>query len=110
MERAEVYSRLADVFRDVFDREVALADETTAADVPGWDSLNHITLIGAVEDEFDVELGQEASKYIEFQPSESSVFRMKITGESLGMRKTVECECYYNGKDKKVRYVKWKED
>ncbi len=54
MERAEVYSRLADVFRDVFDREVALADETTAADVPGWDSLNHITLIGAVEDEFDV--------------------------------------------------------
>ena len=54
MERAEVYSRLADVFRDVFDREVALTDETTAADVPGWDSLNHITLIGTVEDEFDV--------------------------------------------------------
>lgn len=54
MERAEVYSRLADVFRDVFDREVALADETTAADVPGWDSLNHITLIGTIEDEFDV--------------------------------------------------------
>ena len=54
MERAEVYSRLADVFRDVFDREVALADETTAAYVPGWDSLNHITLIGTVEDEFDV--------------------------------------------------------
>ena len=54
MERAEVYSRLADVFRDVFDREVARADETIAADVPGWDSLNHITLIGTVEDEFDV--------------------------------------------------------
>ena len=54
MERAEVYSRLAEVFRDVFDREVALVDETTAADVPGWDSLNHITLIGTVEDEFDV--------------------------------------------------------
>ena len=54
MERAEVYLRLAEVFRDVFDREVALVDETTAADVPGWDSLNHITLIGTVEDEFDV--------------------------------------------------------
>ena len=54
MERAEVYSRLTDVFRDVFDREVALVDATTAADVPGWDSLNHITLIGTVEDEFDV--------------------------------------------------------
>ena len=54
MERSEVYSRLAGVFCDVFDREVALADETTAADVPGWDSLNHITLIGTIEDEFDV--------------------------------------------------------
>ena len=54
MNRTEVYPRLAAVFKDVFDREVALADETTAADVPGWDSLNHITLIGTVEDEFDV--------------------------------------------------------
>ena len=54
MERTEVYSRLKDVFQDVFDREVELTDETTAAEVPGWDSLNHITLIGTVEDEFDV--------------------------------------------------------
>ncbi len=54
MDRAEVYSRLKEVFKDVFDREVDLKDETTAADVPGWDSLNHITLIGTVEDEFDV--------------------------------------------------------
>ena len=54
MDRTEVYTRLALVFQDVFDREVALADETTAADVPSWDSLNHITLIGTVEDEFDV--------------------------------------------------------
>ena len=69
MERAEVYSRLADVFRDVFDREVALADETTAADVPGWDSLNHITLIGAVEDEFDVKFPMK------------DVVGMKIVGE-----------------------------
>ncbi len=54
MDRSEVYSRLTAVFQDVFDRAVALADETTAADVPGWDSLTHITLIGTVEDEFDV--------------------------------------------------------
>ena len=54
MNRTEVYTRLAVVFHDVFDREVVLADETTAADVPGWDSLNHITLIGTIEDEFDV--------------------------------------------------------
>lgn len=54
MTREEVFARLADVFRDVFDREVALTDATTAADVDGWDSLTHITLIGGVEDEFGV--------------------------------------------------------
>jgi hypothetical protein len=63
-----------------------------------------------VEDEFDVEIGQEAGNYLEFQPSETSLFKMKITGESFGMRKTVECECYLNTKDKKVRYTKWRED
>ncbi len=54
MDREEVYSRLKEVFQDVFDKEVALSDTTTAADVPGWDSLNHITLIGTIEDEFDI--------------------------------------------------------
>jgi len=54
MTRDEVYVRLKDVFADVFDREVPLSDATTAADVDGWDSLTHITLIGTVEDEFDV--------------------------------------------------------
>ncbi len=54
MDREEVYSRLKEVFLDVFDKEVALSDTTTAADVPGWDSLNHITLIGTIEDEFDI--------------------------------------------------------
>ena len=54
MTREEVYSRLNEVFSDVFDKDVELSDSTTAADVPGWDSLMHITLIGTVEDEFDV--------------------------------------------------------
>lgn len=54
MTREEVYSRLKEVFSDVFDKDVELSDSTTAADVPGWDSLTHITLIGTVEDEFDL--------------------------------------------------------
>ncbi len=29
-------------------------DATTAADVPGWDSLGHVALIAAVEHEFGV--------------------------------------------------------
>lgn len=54
MTREEVYGRLNEVFSDVFDRDVSLTDATTAADVPGWDSLSHITLIGTIEDEFDI--------------------------------------------------------
>lgn len=55
MTREEVYERLNEVFRDVFDdEEITVDDETTAADVDGWDSLMHITLIDAVEEEFDI--------------------------------------------------------
>ncbi len=55
MTREEVYERLNAVFRDVFDdEELTVNDETTAADVEGWDSLIHITLIDAVEEEFDI--------------------------------------------------------
>lgn len=59
MNRDEVYARLKEVFQDVFDKEVALSDATTAADVPGWDSLNHITLIGTIEDEFDIKFAMK---------------------------------------------------
>ncbi len=55
MTREEVYERLNSVFADVFDdEELKVNDETTAADVEGWDSLVHITLIDAVEEEFDI--------------------------------------------------------
>lgn len=53
--RDEIFERLNDVFRDVFDDDSIVVDEnTTAADIDGWDSLMHITLVSAVEDEFDI--------------------------------------------------------
>ena len=43
------------VFRKVFDREDLLVTEhTTAADISGWDSLTHMSLIAAVEDHFKI--------------------------------------------------------
>ena len=49
----EIYERLNGVFQDVFDDEdIRLDEETTANDIEDWDSLNHITLIDAVEGEF----------------------------------------------------------
>lgn len=51
----EIYERLNEVFRDVFDDDsIEVNADTTANDIEDWDSLNHITLIDAVESEFGV--------------------------------------------------------
>lgn len=47
--------RLQQVFREVFDDdEITISDETTARDIPEWDSLAHVSLVVAVEQEFGV--------------------------------------------------------
>ncbi|MBR2284004.1 MAG: acyl carrier protein [Ruminococcus sp.] len=53
MDRNEVMERLSGVFRDVFgDSSITVTDSTTSDDIEDWDSIEHINLIGAVEDEF----------------------------------------------------------
>ena len=55
MTREEVYKELNEVFRDVFDDEsIVVVDETTANDIEDWDSLEHINLVVAVENNFGV--------------------------------------------------------
>jgi hypothetical protein len=46
----EILERINEVFQDVFeDDELQISNETTAADVEGWDSLMHVTLLMKVE-------------------------------------------------------------
>ena len=53
MNREEITAKLTEVFRDVFDDEkIELSDTTTAGDIEAWDSLEHISLIAAVEKAF----------------------------------------------------------
>ncbi len=55
MKKEEIYERLNEVFRDVFDDESIVVNETTtSADIEDWDSLEHINLIVAVENEFGI--------------------------------------------------------
>jgi acyl carrier protein len=50
-----VHTELQDVFRRIFDDdELVITNETTAADVDGWDSLAQINLIIAVEKHFGI--------------------------------------------------------
>lgn len=53
MTREEVYERLNNVFREVFDDEsIEVHDETVADDIDDWDSFEHINLIVSIEEEF----------------------------------------------------------
>ena len=53
MDIREVFTRLNRVFQEVFDdRTIRVTPKTTADDIEDWDSLEHITLISAVEREF----------------------------------------------------------
>lgn len=53
MNKNDIIKRLTDVFRDVFDDDsLIIGESTTSADIDDWDSIEHINLIGAVEDEF----------------------------------------------------------
>lgn len=50
-----VYERMQIVFRTVLNEPaLELADDLTAAEVPGWDSLAHIGLMFSLEAEFGV--------------------------------------------------------
>lgn len=53
--------RLTRILRDVMDDEgLVVTDETTAAEVEGWDSLSHVTLMFSIEQEFGVQfMGEE---------------------------------------------------
>ena len=66
MSNAEIFEKLTEIFRDVFDdEEIAISASTTAADIDGWDSLTHITLLAAVEDEFDVKFSMKAVQHLQ---------------------------------------------
>jgi acyl carrier protein len=53
MERLDILKEVNDIFVDVLDDEsIVLSEQTTAADVDGWDSLTHIQLIVAIEKKF----------------------------------------------------------
>ena len=65
MTREEIYVKLNEVFRDVFDDDgIVVNDGTTADDIEDWDSLEHINLIVAVEDKFSIKFNMgEVNKF-----------------------------------------------
>ena len=70
----EIMDRLNAIFQDVFDDDsLPVGPNTTAKDVEDWDSLSHITLISAVEDEFRMKFSMK------------EVVEMKNVGEMISI-------------------------
>ena len=55
MDEQQIYSRLTEIFKDVFDEDdICVTPELSARDVDGWDSLTHIRLVLTVEKAFKI--------------------------------------------------------
>ncbi|MCR4961594.1 MAG: acyl carrier protein [Lachnospiraceae bacterium] len=55
MNNEELYAKLNEVFREVFDDEsITVTNVTTADDIEDWDSLEYINLIVAIEKKFGI--------------------------------------------------------
>lgn len=55
MTRTDIFEKLNGIFRSNFDDDsIALTNETSAADIEDWDSLEQINLVVAIQDEFKI--------------------------------------------------------
>lgn len=60
MSREEVYEKMNEIFRKIFDdEEITVSDTTTADDIEGWDSLEHINLVVAIEKNFGIKFNMD---------------------------------------------------
>jgi acyl carrier protein len=51
----DTLTKLQDVCREIFENpSLQLAPETTAKDVPNWDSFTHLNIVAAVEQRFGI--------------------------------------------------------
>ena len=54
MPRTDILDRLQKVFDEIFLEKVVVTPELAAADVDEWDSLLHVSLVLAIEQEFHI--------------------------------------------------------
>lgn len=61
MTRDQVIARTQEIFRDIFnDDTLILHDQLSASNLDNWDSLSHVNLLSAIQQEFKIkfELGE----------------------------------------------------
>ena len=74
MEKDLIFERVNKVFQTVFDDEtISVNENTTSNDIEDWDSLEHISLIVAIEQELNIKF------------SMGEVSNMKNVGEMVNI-------------------------
>lgn len=80
MDEPAIYAKLTQIFQALLENdEIALTKDTTADDVPGWDSMNHVFLVVEIERQF----------HIKFQTAEMEELKnvgelVELIGAKLG--------------------------
>lgn len=55
MNREEIFKKVEEIFRDVFDDDsLEIGETTNSDDIEDWDSLEHIALVVSMEKEFNL--------------------------------------------------------
>jgi acyl carrier protein len=81
MDTAEIYRQLTELFRELFaDDSIALTPETTANDIEGWDSFNHISVIVAVETRFGVKMTTSEIEHLANVGALAAAVESKLSG------------------------------
>ena len=66
MSKSDIFEKLTGIFQDVFDDgDITISETTTAAEIDGWDSLTHISLLATVEEEFGVKFSMKAVQHLQ---------------------------------------------
>ena len=76
----EIKSELTEIIRDVLDdKTIALTRETTANDIEDWDSLAHINIIVAIEEEFRIKFNLNELKSLQNVGDMMDLIQVKIS-------------------------------
>jgi len=60
MTREELFGKLQEIFRDIFDDEtLEIDDSTNSTDIANWDSLKHINIVYSIEKEIGIKFSFE---------------------------------------------------
>ena len=66
MDEPQIYARLTEIFRDVFDDDsIKIAPELSAKDIDEWDSLTHIRLILTIERAFKIKFATSEVQHVQ---------------------------------------------